>query len=629
MKNKRSTALIQIALLLILTMGNSRDAMAQDNSAGIPIIPRPLAVKTMPGEFKINQATKIIVDSKNPELKGLGTMLQEFLKVHNLNLSVAERSKTSAGENAIFLTLGYLPDTLGKEGYELTITPHQITAKATTAQGVFYALQSIYQLLPLSAEAKVAIPAMTITDKPRFGWRGMMLDVCRHYYPVDFVKKFIDYLAMYKMNSFHWHLTDDQGWRIEIKKYPKLTQVAAWRNETMIGKYGKGAPLYDHLRYGGFYTQAQIREIVAYAKARYINIVPEIEMPGHALAALTAYPELSCTGGPFEVGQKWGVFDDVYCAGNEKTFQFVEDVLTEAADLFPSPIIHIGGDECPKTRWKICPKCQARIKAEGLANEHELQSYFIKRIEKFLLTKNKSIIGWDEILEGGLAPNASVMSWRGIDGGIAAAKQKHNVVMSPNSHLYFDHYQGMPDLEPDAIGGFLPMQKVYSYEPVPASLSADEAKYIKGVQANLWTEYINTEQKVEYMLFPRLAALAEVTWTAPARKNWDDFVLRMPAEYKRYEAKGINYSRSAFDVMPEAKIDTVAQKATVKLNIQAAPAKVYYTLDGSEPTESSLAYSSPLEINKPTAIKAVGYQNGQKAGKVTTYQVVIPPVKKK
>jgi hexosaminidase len=633
MKNNKFNLVQKAALLLVfMILINVLGVMAQSNapvSAVVSIIPKPLEIKSLPGEFKIDAATRIFVDAKNPELKNLGNMLAKYLKTLSLPIPVIEKSSAIVEKNAIVLTISHSPDTLGNEGYQLLVGPQRIVAKSTDAQGVFYALQSIYQLLPAYESTSITIPAMKITDKPRFGWRGMMLDVGRHFYPVDFVKKFIDYLAMYKMNSFHWHLTEDQGWRIEIKKYPKLTQVGAWRNETMVGKYARGpaGPQFDHLRYGGFYTQDQVREIVAYAKARYINVIPEIEMPGHALAALTAYPELSCTGGPFEVGQKWGVFDDVFCAGNEHTFKFLEDVLSEVVTLFPSKIIHIGGDECPKTRWKTCPKCQERMRVEGLKNENELESYFIKRIEKFLLTKNRNIIGWDEILEGGLAPNASVMSWRGISGGIAAAKQKHNVVMSPGSSMYFDHYQGNPNSEPDAIGGFLSLENVYAYEPIPTELTADEGKYIKGVQANLWTEYITNEQKVEYMTMPRLAALSEVAWTQPGLKNWEDFKERMNHEYKRYEAKGINYSRSSFNVLTSVKIDTAAQKATVALKVLVAPANIFYTLDNSEPTANSLLYTQPFDVNGPLTVKSVSYQDGQKVGKVISYPVTIPAKK--
>ncbi|MEJ7736868.1 MAG: family 20 glycosylhydrolase [Chitinophagaceae bacterium] len=630
MKNILNLAKTTLLWLSFTGLINFSTAIGQDVANyknTVSIIPMPMEVKNLPGEFKITTATKIYVDPQNAELKNLANMLSKHLKTFNYQVPVIERKGAEAERNAIILTVSKSPSELGKEGYKLLVSPQRIIAKATDPQGVFYAMQSVYQLLPAFPTASVSIPAMEVADQPRFGWRGMMLDVGRHFYPIDFVKKFIDYLAMYKMNSFHWHLTEDQGWRIQIKKYPKLTQVAAWREGTLIGAYTRDNQKFDNMRYGGFYTQDQIREVVAYAKERYINVVPEIEMPGHAVAALTAYPELSCTGGPFKVAQTWGVFDDVYCAGNEATFTFLQDVLSEVVELFPGKLIHIGGDESPKTRWKACPKCQARIKAEGLKDEHELQSYFIKRIENFLLTKNKNIIGWDEILEGGLAPNASVMSWRGVSGGIAAAKQKHEVVMSPNSHLYFDHYQGRPALEPHAIGGFTTLEKVYSYEPVPAELSKEEAKYIKGAQANLWTEYIPTTQKVEYMIMPRMAALAEVVWTQPQLKDYNNFAYRMNKEYERYEAKGINYSRSAFNVLPAVTIDSAAQKEKVSLRVLNYPASIYYTVDGTEPSLASAAYTVPFEVDKPVTIKAASFTEGKQVGKTVTYTVTIPEKK--
>jgi hexosaminidase len=370
--------------------------------------------------------------------------------------------------------------------------------------------------------------------------------VCRHFFPVEFVKKYIDLLARYKMNSFHWHLTEDQGWRIEIKSHPKLTEVGAWRKGSQVGPYSRRE--YDSIPYGGFYTQDEIREVVAYAAARHINVVPEIEMPGHAMAALAAYPHLGCTGGPYEVQKGWGVFEDVFCAGNDSTFAMLEDVLTEVMDLFPSPYIHIGGDECPRKRGRSCSKCQARKKAEGLKDEHELQSWFIQRIEKFVNAKGRKIIGWDEILEGGLAPNAAVMSWQGIEGGIAAARSGHYAVMSPGSHCYFDHYQGDPANEPLAIGGYTTVQKVYSYEPIPAELKPEEHKYILGAQGNVWTEYILTPEHVEYMAVPRMLALAEVLWTPKEKRNEADFIARLEREFPMLETMKVNASKSLYQV---------------------------------------------------------------------------------
>jgi hexosaminidase len=348
------------------------------------------------------------------------------------------------------------------------------------------------------------------------------------------------------MNTFHWHLTEDQGWRIEIKKYPKLTETGAFRKETIVGHAGKPPLVYDGIPYGGFYTQDEVREVIAYAASRFITIIPEIEMPGHALAALASYPELSCTGGPFEVGTKWGVEDDVFCAGKEGTFSFLEGVLTEVIDLFPGKYIHIGGDECPKVRWEKCPFCQKRIKDEGLKDEQELQSYFIQRIEKFLISKGRKLIGWDEILEGGLAPEATVMSWRGTEGGIAAAKEKHDVIMTPSKYVYLDYYQCEPEGEPLAIGGYLPLERVYSYDPMPAELTADEQKYILGVQGNVWTEYIPTPEQLEYMAYPRMFAIAETGWSPEKLKDFDEFLSRLEILKKRYDAIGINYFKGEY-----------------------------------------------------------------------------------
>ncbi|MEZ4778010.1 MAG: beta-N-acetylhexosaminidase [Flavobacteriaceae bacterium] len=413
---------------------------------------------------------------------------------------------------------------LPKEGYTLSVNEDIILLKAKDASGAFYGVQTVRQLLPVSLEQlnsspnpTTTLPLVDIVDFPKFPYRGMHLDVSRHFFDKEFVKKYISYLAMLKMNYFHWHLTEDQGWRIEIKKYPKLTTHSAFRNETLIGHYSETPQQFDGERYGGFYTQEDIKEIVAYAQKLNITIIPEIEMPGHAQAAISAYPELGCTGESIPVATLWGVFEDIYCP-KEETFAFLEEVLTEVVTLFPGEYIHIGGDEAPKAHWENCSHCQALIKKEGLKDEHELQSYFITRIEKFLNSKGKKIIGWDEILEGGLAPNATVMSWRSTEGGIAAAKQKHNVIMTPGSHCYFDHYQSKNENEPLAIGGFTSLEKVYSFNPIPAELSEEEVQYILGAQGNVWTEYMKTEDKVEYMVFPRILALSEVDWKGPSKE---------------------------------------------------------------------------------------------------------------
>ncbi|MGV3538629.1 MAG: beta-N-acetylhexosaminidase, partial [Rufibacter sp.] len=487
-----------LVLLWIATLAGMPQGYAQNGQANqqreISIIPLPLSLQQQPGNFQLSSKTTIYVDPGDAELKLLGGMLADQLQSATaLKISVVEKAGQQNKKNAIVLTKKQVADSLGKEGYSLVVKPENIVVQAPAGGGIFYGLQSIYQLLPTQAEGSVsketvAIPAVTIIDKPRYSWRGMMLDVGRYFYSVDYIKKFIDYMAMHKLNTFHWHLTEDHGWRMEVKKHPRLTEIGAFRKGTQVN----GPNQVDYRPHGGFYTHDQIRDVVAYAKTRYVNVVPEIDMPGHTLAVLVAYPELSCTGGPFQMPLQWGIQDEILCAGNDKTFAVMEDVLSEVAELFPSPIVHIGGDEAPKKRWKACEKCQARIKKENLKDEHELQSYFITRIENFLLTKNKKIIGWDEIMEGGLAPNASVMSWRGIRGGIAAAKQGHDVVMSPTDFLYLDYYQNYPALEPKAIGGLLTIERVYNYEPTPAELTPQQAKHIIGTQGNVWAEYIHS-----------------------------------------------------------------------------------------------------------------------------------------
>ncbi|KAA6432605.1 family 20 glycosylhydrolase [Rufibacter glacialis] len=589
----------------------------------ISIIPQPVKLSRQSGSFALTKDTKIFVDAKNEQLRKIGEQLAgSFKEMTGIQPAIVQKAPDKNATNSIFLTLKTPVDTLGEEGYTLKVQPERVVLAAKTPNGLFLGTQTIRQLLPAQpTTSPVTLPALEVVDKPRFSWRGMHLDVARHFFPVEFVKRYIDYLAMHKMNTFHWHLTEDQGWRIEIKKYPKLTQVGGWRDGTLIGHYSKQPHQFSTERHGGFYTQEQIKEVVKYAQDRYITVVPEIEMPGHALAALTAYPELSCTGGPFEVEKKWGVFDDVFCAGNEKTFTFLEDIMTEVMALFPSKIVHIGGDESPKTRWEKCPKCQKRIKDQGLKDEHELQSYFIQRMEKFMNARGRTIIGWDEILEGGLAPNAYVMSWRGTEGGIAAAKQKHYVVMTPGSHVYFDHYQGEPGLEPIAIGGLTTLEKVYSFEPIPSVLSADEKKYILGAQANVWTEYIPTTQQVEYMIFPRMSALSEVLWTPVARKDWNDFQNRMQQQYRRYATMGVNYAKSTFNVKQQIKVDPTKAAATVTLATDALGPQIYYTLDGSAPSPKANAYTGPFNLVQSAEVKAASFQDGVQMGKVSTKKV--------
>ena len=508
------------------------------------IIPQPVKLQPQEGVFEIQPDTLIVADKK---AKPLAATLNEMLSpAMGFSLKTVKRSKQK--ENLIQLRLNSsLENTLGSEGYNLIVTEKQIQLQAADKAGIFYGLVTLKQLLPKEIynqtkvnEATWNVPCVQIEDYPRFQWRGMHLDVCRHFMPKEFVKKYIDLIALHKMNVFHWHLTEDQGWRIEIKKYPKLTEVGAWRKETVIGR---NSDEYDGKPHGGFYTQEEVREIVAYAKERFITVVPEIEMPGHSQAALAAYPEFSCTGGPFEVRTKWGVEENVYCAGNDETLEFLQDVLKEVLKLFPSEYIHIGGDECPKTRWEKCPKCQARIKAEGLKDEHELQSWFVKQIDNFLTKKGRRLVGWDEILEGGLAPGATVMSWRGMEGGITASKAGHDVVMAPTPYTYFDYYQATPENEPLAIGSFLPLDKVYSFEPIPDTLTAQEAKHILGAQAQVWTEYIPTPEQAEYMALPRMCALAEVVWTPAEKKNYDCFYKRLASHTERLKVLNVNFRR--------------------------------------------------------------------------------------
>ena len=486
---------------------------------------------------------------------------------------------------------------------------------AAEPAGLFYGVQTLYQLLPPEIEAAAPqpevswrIPGIQITDRPRFPWRGMHLDVARHFMPVDFVKKYIDLIAYHKMNTFHWHLTDDQGWRIEIKKYPKLTEIGSSRRESM----GDGTP------HGGFYTQEQIRDLVDYARKRFVTIVPEIELPGHAQAALAAYPELSCTGGPFEVSTKWGVHKEVFCAGNEQTFTFLQDVLTEVMALFPGEVIHIGGDEVPKDRWQACSKCQQRIKDEGLQDEHELQSYFIRRIEAFLNARGRRIIGWDEILEGGLAPNAAVMSWRGMDGGIAAAKAGHEVVMTPTWHCYFDYYQAKFD-EPKAIGGYLPLRKVYEFEPLPDDIPADQQHFILGGQGNVWTEYIATPEYAEYMAVPRMSALAEVVWSPRSSRDFENFQRRMLSHYDRLVLKNVHFRAPRPRGLPAKSF--VTGKRMVQLDYPQHAA-LRYTLDGTDPGPDARLYKKPIQIKGGKTLKVRAFFRDGWQSRVWTSQFI-------
>lgn len=507
--------------------------------ANYNVVPLPKSVVMVKGQpFNLTSATTIVYEGTNPEMKRNARFLSEYIQ-QSTGIKTTLLDKRDKKAAAIVLVIN--PKVQGDEAYRLTVNNKQVTIAASTPAGVFYGIQTLRKSLPVQTNgADITLPAVDIADAPRFGYRGMMLDCGRHFFPVSFVKKFIDILAMHNMNVFHWHLTEDQGWRLEIKSHPELTAKSSMRSGTVIGH---NATVDDSIPHGGFYTQQEARDIVEYARQRHITVIPEIDMPGHTLAALAAYPELGCMGGPYEVGHRWGVYKDVLCLGKESTYKFVQDVIDEVVDIFPAKYFHIGGDESPTVMWEKCPNCLQKAKDENTDIKH-LQQYFTNRIEKYLNSKGKSIIGWDEILEGKINQSATIMSWRGVEPGLKAAKQGHDVIMTPSSHVYFDHYQAKETKhEPDAIGGCSPVEKVYSYEPLPETLDAEAKNRIKGVQANLWTEYIPFTTQAEYMVLPRMAALAEVQWTPAGQKNFDNFskrALRLSDLYDRY---GYVYAR--------------------------------------------------------------------------------------
>jgi len=545
MKNRTRTVMLT-ALVVSLCFVNG---FAAAGPGQISVIPKPMEIRQTGGHFTVKDKTAIYFQGSSDEAKTVAKYLAETLRpATGLGLAVLEQSKTEAPVESFLLTTENSDSGLGDEGYELTVTQNSVVLRAPNQAGLFYGVQTIRCLLPAQIESKKKvlstcwkIPCVQIKDKPRFGWRGSLLDCCRHFMSVPFVKRYIDLLAYHKMNRLHWHLTEDQGWRIEIKKYPKLTETSAWRNTGPGNLRPPDDPPQTDQIYGGYYTQEDIKEILSYAKSRHVMVIPEIEMPGHSVGALAAYPQLSCTGGPFKVRNTMGISKDVYCAGNEKTFEFLEDVLTEVVELFPAPYIHIGGDECPKDRWKECPKCQARIKNEGLKDEHELQSYFIKRIEKILLAKNRRLVGWDEILEGGLAPQATVQSWRGMEGAIAAATSGHDTIVSPITHCYFDypHNEKEAKVFPNWMG-VTSTEKVYSFEPLPEGLTLDQQRHILGGEGNIWTE-VAPQEEVDARAYPRLTALAEVLWSPKELRNWDDFSNRLTHHYKRLDVLGVDY----------------------------------------------------------------------------------------
>ncbi len=596
-------------------------AMAQQP---VRIIPEPVSISTASGSFVLNKNTVLVLSSQNEQLKEtVQGFIRQLAAVTGFTLPL--KNTTAAGVPAVRFALNATPDAaIGTEGYRLNVTPNAISFNANQPAGIFYALQTLWQLLPPPVESSApvknttwAIPCVTITDYPRFGWRGLMLDVSRHFFTKAEVLHYIDEMVKYKYNTFHWHLSDDNGWRIEIKSLPALTSVGAWRVKR-TGRWGSfqapqpGEAATD----GGFYTQEDIKEILAYAKARYVTVLPEIDVPAHSLAMIAAYPNLSCTGLPYAVNPGSPFYrkeDNALCIGNDSTYLVLDKVFTEIAALFPSQYIHVGGDEAYKGFWDQCPRCRQRMQAGHLKDVNELQSYFVKRMEKILQSKGKKLIGWDEILEGGLAPDATVMSWRGMKGGIEAAKMNHHVVMTPWGSCYLDLYQGDPVIEPETYG-MLHLKTSYAFEPVPDGV---DATYILGGQGNLWTESVPTFRHAEYMTWPRGLALAEVLWSPKEKRNWDDFVSRMEAQFKRFDAAGINYSRAACDPWITSVRKDSSSPLQVKLGCEISNASLYYTFDNTNPDQFANLYKGELlEFPKgASTIKVITYKDGKPLGK--------------
>lgn len=605
------------AVMLAASVSCTRSNL-QTEYEQFPLVPLPAVMEPADGAFLLSRGTPIVIDPEFASGGEINDMFNGFLEKHYGKIRVTLQDGPATGN---YISARYDSLIENPEAYTLEVTANGIIIVAGDEPGLFYAFQTLMQLIYPSHEAvsgTISIPCVKISDSPQYRWRGMHLDVSRHFFPKEFIFRMLDAMAMHKLNTFHWHLTDDQGWRIEIDRYPELASVAAWRDETLIGHGSETPWVYDGTRYGGYYTKEDVLEVVEYAARLHINVLPEIEMPGHAVAALQACPGLSCTGGPVPPFNRWGVSEDVFCAGKEETFEFLEGVLEEVAELFPYEYIHIGGDECPKVRWEQCPLCQKRMADNNLKDEHELQSYFIKRIEAFLATKGKKIIGWDEILEGGIAGNAAVMSWRGHSGGITAANMGHDVVMTPHSFVYLDYYQSKYN-EPLAIGGMLPLEKVYSIDIMPPEIAEERRHHIIGAQANVWTEYMDSEEHVEYMVFPRLAALAEALWTPREKLDFDGFSRRMTAQYARYDAAGLNY-RVPCPQGYEAINLVTGGAVTVELTNGIPGSAICYTTDGSDPGPRSERYSGPLTLEPDDEIilKSVTVMPGGRPGAVMT-----------
>lgn len=604
---------IFVILSLLAVLVSCGQNIPQDNT--ISIIPQPQSVVEMDGTFTITKDTRICLDDMSEEMLRVAGFLNERLRqAAGFELEVV--SEPGKDNFIAFRNTEGVP-----ESYTMNAGPDSFVVGYADGAGAFYAIQTLLQLLPVEIFSQEpqkgiewTIPCCSISDAPRFKYRGMHLDVCLHYFDLEFLKRYIDIMAAHKVNRFHWHLTEDQGWRLEIKKYPLLTEKGQWRKETVIGSLGSG--IYDGIPHGGYYTQEQVKELVKYAADRYVTIIPEIELPGHALAAIACYPELSCgLEDHYETATRWGIFKQVYCP-KESTFAFLEDVFDEVFELFPSELVHIGGDECPKASWKACPDCQALIKKLGLKDEYELQSYFVTRMEKYINSKGRQIIGWDEILQGGLAPNAKVMSWLGEEGGIKAAQQHHEVVMSPHQKYYLDYWQADPYSEPLAMSGPTTLRTMYEYEPVPEVLTKEESKYIIGVEGCVWTEYMPTPERVEYMAWPRMCAIAETGWTH-SEKDWDGFTRRLEKHFGRLDGMGVDYCDAFFNPMIVFHKDT-PHNMIVSMTVDAPDAEIHYTLDGSVPTVDSPVYGIPFSINRSQVVSALAFRDGKPVGDIRT-----------
>ena len=599
-----------IALLLTALVSCSAPAERE----AVSVIPQPQHLRVDEGHFAITHNVPIYLDERTPEFERIAGFLNERLATAaGFTLKVEEADLRNTEKPGIwFMNAGQ-----SSESYYLQVLPERILVEYGDGAGAFYALQTLLQLLPteIFADHRVRgvrweVPCCDIEDAPRFAYRGMHLDCCLHFFEMDFLKRYIDIMALHKVNRFHWHLTEDQGWRLEIKKYPLLTEKGQWRKETVIGSLKSG--VYDGIPHGGYYSQEEVRELVQYAAERYVTIIPEIEMPGHALAAISCYPELSCgLEDHYETATKWGVFKQVFCT-KEETFKFLEDVMDEVFELFPSKLVHIGGDECPKASWQKCPHCQAMIRKLGLKDEFELQSWFITRMEKYINSKGHEIIGWDEILQGGLAPNAKVMSWLGEEGGIKAAQQHHEVVMAPYPKYYLDYWQADPDSEPLAMDGPTLLRTMYEYDPVPEILKPEERCYVIGVEGCVWTEYMPTPARVEYMAWPRMCAIAESGWSNVA-KDWEGFTRRLEHHLKRLDGLHVGYCKAFFNPFIEFHDDTKYDKV-VTMSIDAPDAEIRYTLDGSEPTMASPRYELPFVINRQQTVTARAFRDGRPIG---------------